>query len=267
MNFLHHEKLTDISLHDFCFYNDKGTKRNVLLYRDYLLKSKDVSARTVNNQITLICSLFSELVQREIAEFNPASSIVKLKVKDGRNFAFSADEKRKLINYIQEHDKELYVFVNFLYYTYIRPDELRFLRVKDLRTNQLYIDSGISKNNNSEFAMIPEHLEELIEKYEIRKRHGDSFLFFSVKKGLQVPRSENYFYQKHRAILNLLEIDKRCTMYSWKHTGVCDAHDANIPIDYLRQQLRHKDLTTTQKYLKSLGKNLNMTIIKRFPKL
>ncbi len=47
--------------------------------------------------------------------------------------------------------------------------------------------------------------------------------------------------------------DKDVTMYSWKHTGNCNAYRAGADIKALQQQNRHHSLEMTDVYLRSMG--------------
>ena len=268
-DWLRSDGLENITIREFCFdeRNEQQTKY-VYFFRDYLLEERENSARTANNVIAHLRSLLNELKGRKIISFNPASNTPRLPTQHGRNVAFRKEDKIKLITDIKDNSKELYLFVCFIYYCYIRPDEIRFLKIKNILKNQIYVDSSISKNNRSEYVLIPDHFNEIIDSLGLRLRHPESYIFFRVTvDNKQIHWGKNYFYRQHEKFLEKLKLGSDFTLYSWKHTGVCDAHDENVPIDYLRQQLRHTSLETTQNYLKSLGLVINLDITKKFPKL
>jgi integrase len=73
-------------------------------------------------------------------------------------------------------------------------------------------------------------------------------------------------YNKHRRILKLCEFEnKKIDMYSWKHTGVIALFQATQNIELIRQQCRHSDISTTQKYLRDLGLFIDYEQINKFP--
>ena len=47
--------------------------------------------------------------------------------------------------------------------------------------------------------------------------------------------------------------DGKLTLYSWKHTGVCNAYRAGVDIKTLQGLLRHHSLDMTAIYMRSLG--------------
>jgi len=53
--------------------------------------------------------------------------------------------------YMRVHDSELFLFTRFIYYTFIRPGELRLIRINDLRLKDkyLFVKGEISKNGTS----------------------------------------------------------------------------------------------------------------------
>lgn len=259
----------DLTLQDFIYdSNGELIQSYVYSFRDYLLLIRGNSNQTANNQIRLLNGLLNELKKRNIIKDNPASKIGKLKVSIGKNLAFSQKEKAILIETIKKEDKELYLFICFVYYTMIRPNEVRFLKVKDIMNDKVYIDELLAKNNISEYVVIPEHFQKILKEFSIRDYPKERFVFHypSSPKGTSTFYPENHFYNRFKSYLKRLNMMEH-TLYSWRHTAAIDAHNANIPIDFIRQQLRHKSLETTMIYLKSLGVMTNIAIKEKFPEL
>ncbi|MEM9984802.1 MAG: hypothetical protein AAF804_06875, partial [Bacteroidota bacterium] len=58
----------------------------------------------------------------------------------------------------------------------------------------------------------------------------------------------------HRLVLEDTGLyDGKLTMYSWKHTGVCNAYLAGVDIKTLQSLLRHSSLDMTAIYMRALG--------------
>ncbi len=263
-----HENL-ELTLSDF-IYDSEGEVNQSYVYsfRDYLLLIRGNANKTANNQVRLLNGLLNELKKRSIIKVNPASKVGKLKVSIGKNIAFSKSEKAKLIDTIKKEDRELYLFICFVYYAMIRPNEVRFLKVKDIMDDKIYIDELLAKNNISEYVVIPEHFQKILKEFSIRDYPSERFVFHypSSPEGTSTFYPENHFYNRFRAYLKRLNMMEH-TLYSWRHTAAIDAHNAKIPIDFIRQQLRHKSLETTMIYLKSLGVMVNNEIKDNFPEL
>jgi integrase len=79
--------------------------------------------------------------------------------------------------------------------------------------------------------------------------------------------SKDTFTKRHKAVTQKFGYNHRYTLYSWKHTGAADAVRAGVKIKELQLQLRHKDLQTTDIYLRSIGINDLDDLRKNFPTL
>jgi len=171
-----------------------------------------------------------------------------------------------LLSRIDEVNASLALFVRFMYYCFIRPKELRCLKVGDvlLEEGEIRVPSSASKNSKTQFIVIPDHfLPDLEFLYE---RPPGSYIFPSPRDPSK-PLSKNVMYERHKIILNELNFGDGYTLYSWKHTGAVAAAKAGISVKELQLQLRHHSLDETDKYLRQMGvkdlANLKVT----FPKI
>ncbi|MCW3784951.1 tyrosine-type recombinase/integrase [Plebeiibacterium sediminum] len=242
------------------------TKRDVTNYLDE--KAKDgKSPTTLNNYREALCAVFNDLMEREecLTE-NPFSGIKKRKeVVSHRNIAYRGEEKKTLINTIKVLDNELYLFVQFIYYTFMRPNEIRQLQVYNiqLEDNRIFIDGRKSKNKKDAFVTIPPSFKPALNEL-LKGKTSNSFLF--PGKTAQMV-SKNTMSDRHRKILKRFEFLGEHTLYSWKHTGVVDAYRSGVDIKSLQLQLRHYSLEETDTYLKSLGLYINKAILTKMPSI
>lgn len=179
---------------------------------------------------------------------------------------FQRHQSRLLLRRIDEKDAELGLFVRFLYYCFIRPKELRWLRVGDvlLEEGEIRVPGAVSKNSKTQFVVIPApFLPALDFLYELSP--GD-FLFPSSRDASK-PISKNNMYERHKAILDELNFGAGYTLYSWKHTGAVAAAKAGISIKELQLQLRHHSLDETDKYLRQMGVKDLSKLRENFPSI
>ncbi len=177
---------------------------------------------------------------------------------------FQRHQARILLARIDEQDPELGLFVRFLYFCFIRPKELRQLRVGDvlLEEGEIRVPGEVSKNTKTQFVVIPAaFLPSLNFLYE--KKPGD-FIFPSPVDASK-PISKNIMYRRHKAILDELNFGDGYTLYSWKHTGAVMAAKAGIPVKELQMQLRHHSLDETDRYLRQMGVKDMGKLRERFP--
>ena len=106
-----------------------------------------------------------------------------------------------------------------------------------------------------ESVVIPVGLEPVIAAMGLEDLPGDWYVFGrSLRPGPQRYGNPNHISQLHNTMCRELGIAEVKGLYSWKHTGVCDAYYATgKDIHSVMRQLRHRDMSTTMIYLKSLG--------------
>ena len=179
---------------------------------------------------------------------------------------FQRHQAKILLRRIDEADPELGLFVRFLYYCFIRPKELRMLRVGDvlLEEGEIRVPGEVSKNTKTQFVVIPApFLPALNFLYE--KQPGD--FIFPARRDASKPISKNQMYERHKRILDGLNFGDGYTLYSWKHTGAVMAAKAGISIKELQLQLRHHSLDETDKYLRQMGVKDLGKLRENFPRI
>jgi integrase/recombinase XerD len=226
-------------------------------YMDQLLLEKKYSGRTYNDHLTILSVFFNVMVSRKWCPENPFHSMTRMKTTIGRNLAFTDDEKHALRKMLYTKDKWMYYFSQFIYYCFIRRTELAKLRISDidLHNKTIIIRGDSAKNDTQESVVIPVGLEPILKEMRLEHYPDDFFvfgrhLFPSDVQYLHV----DHISGRHNKFCRKLNMDERKGLYSWKHTGVCAAYYATHKDIYaVMRQLRHRDLTTTMIYLKSLG--------------
>ncbi len=229
-------------------------------YMDYILLAKHLSNKSHNKHKGVVITLFNFFIKRKTIKENPFEEISSLSERPGQHTAFSAEQVKKVRDYCELiQDEQLWLFLNFIYYTFARPGtELRLLKVGDVLDKTVRLDVENAKNNRTSHVSIPPPLEVLIEKHKIRSYPLDSFVFGN--EGVPGPKAtyEKYFYNQHRKVLTMLKLqNKDFDLYGWKHTGVIALYQATKDVKLIQRQCRHSSLDQTDKYLRDLGLFLN----------
>ena len=165
---------------------------------------------------------------------------------------FQLHQAKRLLKTIDEKDPELGIFIRYIYYCFIRPNELRQLRVGDLLLEEMEIriPGNVSKNRKTQYIVIPEafqpHLQDLFYK-------SPGEYLFPSKLDHTTHVGKNTMYHRHAQFLKELNYGYGYTLYSWKHTGAVAAAKAGISVKELQLQLRHHSLDQTDKYLRQMG--------------
>ncbi len=218
---------------------------------DYQAKY-DVSNVTRNNIGIYLSSIFSILTKKGYYLTNPFFEFQKLKSDEEGYELFTDRQVNLMMDWMRAHDPALAVFCLTIYYTFLRPKELRNLQVKffNFRDNKIYIPGYISKNRRSESVSMPGVLIDDLQRH-LRLAKPDMLAFGRDGIGY-VHAYKHYWLRRHQKALDAVKI-KGPTLYSWKHTGVCAAHSQGVIVTKTMEQCRHKSLDTHYKYLKKVG--------------
>lgn len=247
-DFLKTKGLTSIKPQDF-------TAIHAQQYQDHLIK-KGLAAITINNYRDKMGWFFKQAIKRELIVKNPWIMDNLPETQSFRNIAFSKADQTVLESALLQDFAGLYLFTRFIYHCFLRPKELRQLKVSNIDfQNQCVIVPGeIGKNRKTQTVPIPSRLFDSIVHY---KEMSPNLYLFSGNYTPGISKlAENTPYNHHRKVLESLGLyPGDYTLYSWKHTGAVRALQAGVNIKLLQRLLRHSSLEETDTYLKSLGLN------------
>jgi integrase len=240
---------------------------NALAYIDSLIIAEKHGGKTINSKVSYLKSLFNELKERGLISENPFVKIKKQKeTKSLQNLAYTEKDIEVLRIAIETQDPELWSFVQFIYYCYLRPNEIRMLRYENLNlaTGKIFIPATISKNGKESYVDMPEPFIKYLMSKGF-KGSGQAYIF--TTRNTDRPLSKNKMSERHKRIIDKQGFDSRHTLYSWKHTGVVMAYKAGVDIKSIQRQCRHSSIDMTDNYLKSLGLYDNEAFLMKMPGL
>lgn len=229
-------------------------------YCDYLMKVKKLKGKSFNGMKADINMFFNMMLARDMIGKNPFSGIKKQPEVGGTHLAYSAHEWDRIQNYLAEHNERLRLFSLFIYYTFIRPAELLRLQVGniDLKNGIIQIHGSQSKNRKSESVVIPDRFIEDVKAMKLEGLPKDYFLFGRKLETGPVSMGRNSVTIYFREALNQLGgFTANHTLYSCKHTGVSAAYRIGVDIYAISRQCRHRTITETQNYMRSIGLSPN----------
>ncbi|GAL83401.1 hypothetical protein MYP_628 [Sporocytophaga myxococcoides] len=231
-------------------------------------KGKIISKKTYNNNIGYLSGIYNFYLDREVISYNPVSKVKRKKALSGGHIPYLDDEIELIKKYLDETgDHQLLLFIQFIYYGFFRPhEELRYLQVAHIKKDTIYIPPEIAKNDTGQYIRIPKPLEKLIVENNLRNYPKNYFIFTKDQKPGPVMVGENYFYKRHRKMLETIGLhglDK--DLYCYKHTGNIKLFKAGADIKTIQEQNRHSTIQQTDTYLKSLGLFRDGTELDIFP--
>lgn len=240
------------------------------------------SNKAYNKNLGYLKAIFSELLQWDIIENNPAHKIKTLSTGETNANVPATDEQIILIK-----DKLLSVFPNFwdfnvtIFHTGIRPDELLQVKLSmvDLHKREIYLPPEITKTDIFRIVPINNHLFEVFQKMEIEKFDQEFYLFGSNRehsnRGLK--RDKDFLPGKNRLKCDCAtklwrklikkELNLDVNMYSMKHLGADKKIIAGIDLDSLRELYGHTSKRMTMRYAKVIKDVYRKQIIEYSPAL
>ena len=242
-------------------YNEKRFPAIIYIYQfdqlfasdflDYILIDRDSSARTRNNYRTWLSSFSSWLLEKQYIDRSPVEKIKSLTAEEKKRDALSTKDLGKLRKYLKEHNPHFLLLCQFEYYTFIRPDELTNIKLKDisLKEQKVFIASSISKNRKDGMVGLNDELIKSMIDLNIFSFDGDCYLFGPKFKPSDKKASTKIYRSYFNKIRSELKFPESYQFYSLKDSGIRDLANAE-GIVIARDQARHADISTTNKYLK-----------------
>ena len=215
-------------------------------FLDRIYIEKEKSARTYNFYLTCMCTFFNFCISKGFIKESPVKNTKTKSIKEKTRVVLNEKEKAKLA-LLKEENFHFYVFCMTTYYCFIRPNELKKLKVENvnIEKNYITIPSSISKNRKTENVTIPNiFIEELKEHIGIASK--DLFLF--GKKFVPGKQAVTNLFYHWENVRKKYGFRKEVQFYSLKDTGITDMLNAGVPAIKVRDQARHSDLKITEIY-------------------
>lgn len=222
---------------------------------DHLIQKKFAN-KTLNNQSLFLSTLLNTMVKSEILKANPYKPTFYPE-EETTHFAFTENQIKDIFTELKSYDKIMYLNAAMIFYGFLRPKELRSLRIENikLKDNVIFLPANVSKNRISRTIEILPPLKDIIMKYDLN--YPGHFFVFGKEEPGPLPVGTNYFNTKFREFFTEMELGSEYTVYSFKHTGVIMHFLAGFDLRWLQDQTGHKDISNLMKYLRSLGLKVN----------
>lgn len=231
------------------------------------LQKLGYSPNLVRKIACILGGYFKVLVKRNQYHSNPFEDVKIKKIKGKSKLPFTDNQIKEILQACEKTDKQLRDAIDFLYYLYFRPAEIRLLKIEHLMFDamQVMATAEIIKDKDNYLKTVPKQMEHHILKY---KGYPANYYIFSAN-GLPgaKPLGKNQLTTRMRTILRGLNYGSRYSLYSWVHTGIKRAALSGIPIKQLQLQKGHSDLKMFDEYLKDLGVNDCKILATNFPAL
>lgn len=237
-------------------------KKLVIEYLNEVLQSS--SPRNRNNTRTDISSLFQVLEDNEIIVENYVKKINVLKSVPKRNKTYTPQLQKDIYEYLEQNDKHLLLFIQFISYNFLRPIEVCRLKVEDvdIKDKKLYVKA---KNSPVKIKIIPDIL--LKHLPNLSSKDPKSFLFTQNEIGgewnIEESNKRDYFTKRFKKIKEHLRLGNEYGLYSFRHTFITklyrELRKTNSPFETKSKLMLitgHTTITALEKYLRDIDAEL-----------
>lgn len=246
----------ELNLHDKCAEDIERSELQAFL--NYLAADPDDGGRGLCHESILqyrmrINAFFLWLVENDIILTNPAHNLrAGGKYVDCSPTLYTMDERKLLKDAILPRQPYLWLAIELLYYSAIRPGECRQLRIGDVdrEKKEITIHNYIAKNKTSQKVGVMSETIALMERLGVFCYPPEYYIFGrgGIPGTMMLGKStmRERFLQYRRA----LGIDDSRTLYAWKHTGITELIQNGADIVDVKDHARHADIKTTMEYAK-----------------
>ncbi|MCI7274458.1 tyrosine-type recombinase/integrase [bacterium] len=220
-------------------------------FLDHILLDRESSARTRNNYLGWLSTLCTWMVEKGYLKENPATKIKKIKEEPKKRNALSAGELASLQNYLHGTNKNFLLACLMEYYTFIRPIELAQIKLEHIHVaeQKVFVPASISKNRKDGMVGLNDAIIKLMVELRVFDKPSQCYLFGKDFKPSEKQADSRIFREYFTKVREALKWDDSKQFYSLKDSGIRDLANAE-GIVVARDQARHSDISTTNKYLK-----------------
>ena len=233
---------------------------DILNFRLHLCqKTPRLSNKTINAYCGYVTSLVGAMVELTLLETNPFLGMRSLKeLKTKRNRGLNEEEAVELKIALMQHRYSLWLYVQFVFYCWLRPREISLLRCNnfDMKKGVIYVRANDTKGKKDDIIHIPSKFLEVLKPLKIDKRDPNLFIFSKSNKEDMFGEEgfdETRFTKMHKGICRKLGFDEDITLYSWKREGVKAAFESGANLNDIREHGRWTSFKELLTYLRNSG--------------
>lgn len=214
----------------------QDTAREYILYR----KKQGRSWPTINCDYSALRKYFREVIDKEWSLRKVPRPRKEVKLPR----MLSKTDIVKLINAARTYKQQ--VFIYFVYSTGLRLSEALNITFGDIDRERLQIRVSRGKGSKDRIILIPECLMIVLTEYYKRSR-PEKYLFNGLKKGNKYSVSAAQWIFRNAKTDR--SITKPASVHTLRHAYATHHLEAGTDLVFLKQQLGHKHLKTTERYI------------------
>jgi len=241
---------------------------HVIRYLNYLGKEKPegrgLKATSVDNHKRNLSAIMKKIKDDRIIPHNFIADLITRKNKPEKNAPFTLEEIQKIKEYSQANNPILYNFLRFIFYSFMRNQEIIKTQIKhiNLKNSTIAIET---KGEKLSYILMIKPMREFLESLDLSQYPQDFYLF--TPSGIPgtwhvTDKSKTRFFsEQFGKIREHFKIDKNKTTYSLRHNAAIDLFMSfieqgcteNEAIGKMLPITRHKTEQALRNYLREIG--------------
>lgn len=171
---------------------------------------------------------------------------------------YFTDHLRRVVKPELDKNPPLELYMKFIYFSCMRPDEIRHLKIHNVDVEARTIKI-VGKTNNRAIPICDE-LADIIYSLELQKYPTDYYLIGSSGKPSVVRHRPDYFSKQFLKIKRDNKLPEGLTPYGMKHSRIIDLINAGFKDAEIMNLSGHMDTDSYNKYKRDLMGNIVSTM-------
>ena len=221
-------------------------------FLDYIFLDRETNARTRNNYRQWCASLATFFIEKQYLTTNPVEKIKTSADTGKKRQPLTAQMLHELEKHLRDSHPYFYLACMMEYYTFIRPEELTHVKLADINVKEqsVFISAEVSKNKHDGKVGLNAKIIMFMIDLGVFKYPNDYYLFGPKVSRPSATRSDSEMFRRkwNTLVRKGLKWADCYQFYSLKDSGLRDLANAE-GIVIARDQARHTDVATTNKYL------------------
>ena len=221
-------------------------------FLDYIYLDRETNPRTRNNYRQWCQSLCTFFIEKQYIKSNPVDVIKNIAETGKKRQPLTPAMLKQLEKHLRSTAPYFYLACMMEYYTFIRPEELSHVKIGDISVKEqsVFVAASVSKNKHDGKVGLNDKIVKFMLELGVFSMPSDYYLFGPRVSSPSATRSDSEMFRRrwNTLVRKGLKWADCYQFYSLKDSGLRDLANAE-GIVIARDQARHTDVSTTNKYL------------------
>jgi integrase len=190
-----------------------------------LPKGRGVGGTSQDNYKRCLSGLFGKLVKDKIISKNIVSEIETKKDDPIKNTPFTGYQVKDIRDYLLENDRQLYRFIQFVIFTFLRPREIIRLTAGDFNTREKYLTVE-TKTKRKQIKKLVAPVLQFLEEIEVNSLPKKAHVFTNTGKfeiwDVSEKSKVDHFGNRFNKVKTKFGFGAEFGIYSFRHTAALD---------------------------------------------